>query len=49
MKDTPLSENGRIAAGKWHGMCESGFKAAGERHGVCESAFMQTRDYTKNC
>jgi hypothetical protein len=37
--DTALSENGRVAAGERHGMCESAFKTAGERLGMCESAF----------
>jgi hypothetical protein len=26
------SENGRVAAWEWHGICELAFNAAGERH-----------------
>jgi hypothetical protein len=39
MKDTALSENGRVVAGERHGMCELAFNTAGKRHGMCELAF----------
>jgi hypothetical protein len=39
MKDTALSENGRVVARERHGICESAFNMAGARHGMCESAF----------
>jgi hypothetical protein len=38
MKDTALSENGRVVAGERHGMRESAFNTAEERHGMCEPA-----------
>jgi hypothetical protein len=39
MKDTALSENGRVVVGEWHGMCELAFNTAWEWHGICELAF----------
>jgi hypothetical protein len=42
MKNTALSENGRVVAGERHGMCESAFNTAGKQHGMCELAYTNT-------
>jgi hypothetical protein len=42
------SENGRVAAGEQHGMCELAFNAAGERQSMCELAFNAVEERHEN-